>query len=74
MSDAFVYDWRFFVIKYLFLGVSLVAIGAPAMAQDEAAITVTATGTRIEVEDTGQAVTVIGLDEIEAMQLSLIHI
>ena len=38
------------------------------MAQDEANITVTATGTRIEVEDTGQAVTVIGEAEIEAVQ------
>ncbi|MWV28374.1 TonB-dependent receptor domain-containing protein [Aurantiacibacter rhizosphaerae] len=54
--------------KYLFLGVSLAAVATPALAQDEAAITVTATGTRIEVEDTGQAVTVIGMEEIEAVQ------
>ncbi len=54
--------------KYLFLGVSLAAIAAPSVAQEEASITVTATGTRIEVEDTGQAVTVIGKDEIEAVQ------
>ncbi len=55
--------------KYLFFGVSLFAVSAPAVAQqDEASITVTATGTRIEVEDTGQAVTVIGTEEIEAVQ------
>lgn len=35
---------------------------------DETSITVTATGTRTEVEDTGQAVTVIGQAEIEAVQ------
>jgi len=35
---------------------------------DEERITVTATGTRIEVEDTGQAVTVIGEAEIAAVQ------
>ncbi len=35
---------------------------------DEATITVTATGTRSEVEDTGQSVTVIGEDEIESVQ------
>nr|WP_237392461.1 TonB-dependent receptor [Aurantiacibacter rhizosphaerae] len=52
----------------MFLGVSLAAVATPALAQDEAAITVTATGTRIEVEDTGQAVTVIGMEEIEAVQ------
>ena len=34
----------------------------------KATITVTATGTSIEVEDTGQAVTIIGRDEIEAVQ------
>lgn len=34
----------------------------------ETAITVTATGTRIEVEDTGQPVSVIGRSEIEAVQ------
>ena len=34
----------------------------------ETTITVTATGTRTEVEDTGQAVTVIGQSEIEAVQ------
>ncbi len=54
--------------KYLFFGVSLVVLSRPAFAQDEANITVTATGTRIEVEDTGQAVTVIGEAEIEAVQ------
>lgn len=35
---------------------------------EEAGITVTATGTRSEVEDTGQAVTVIGRQEIERVQ------
>lgn len=35
---------------------------------EETEITVTATGTRIEIEDTGQAVTVIGRDEIESVQ------
>ncbi|QWC55899.1 TonB-dependent receptor [Erythrobacter sp. 3-20A1M] len=68
--------------KYLILGVSLAAIAAPALAQppaqpdentdpyalEETEITVTATGTRIEVEDTGQPVTVIGRSEIESIQ------
>ncbi|QZH74387.1 MAG: TonB-dependent receptor [Erythrobacter sp.] len=69
--------------KYLFFGVSLAALSAvPAVAQeesdvvtiadvirtDEATITVTATGTRIEVEDTGQAITVLGEDEIRSLQ------
>ncbi len=35
---------------------------------DETEITVTATGTPIEIEDTGQPVTVIGRDEIDAVQ------
>lgn len=35
---------------------------------EETEITVTATGTRIELEDTGQAVTVIGQEEIESVQ------
>src|SRR5690348_3982706 len=35
---------------------------------DDIAITVTATGTRSEVEDTGQSVTVIGQAEIDAVQ------
>ena len=35
---------------------------------EETEITVTATGTRIELEDTGQPVTVIGEDEIESVQ------
>jgi len=34
----------------------------------EESITVTATGTRIELEDTGQAITVIGEDEIQSLQ------
>ncbi len=66
--------------KYLFLGASLAVLAHPALAQDEPApspgnrlpaessITVTATGTRIELEDTGQAVTVIGEAEIKAVQ------
>ncbi len=37
-------------------------------AVDETGITVTATGVRSEIEDTGQAVTVIGRDAIEAVQ------
>ncbi|MFB0611056.1 TonB-dependent receptor plug domain-containing protein [Aurantiacibacter poecillastricola] len=69
------------VLKYLFSGVSLAVIAVPAIAQEEPlmidmgsaripeeTITVTATGTRIELEDTGQAITVIGEDEIEAVQ------
>ena len=64
--------------KYLFLLAS--AIASPLSAQDEetistaawripeTTITVTATGTRSEVEDTGQAVTVSGRDEIVAVQ------
>ncbi|VVT12598.1 TonB-dependent receptor plug domain-containing protein [Erythrobacter sp. EC-HK427] len=71
------------MVKYLFIGVSLVAIASPAMAQeedefdtvtladpalDEATITVTATGTRTEIEDSGQAITVIGEEEIAALQ------
>lgn len=35
---------------------------------EETEITVTATGTRIELEDTGQPVTVIGTEEIESVQ------
>lgn len=35
---------------------------------EETEITVTATGTRIELEDTGQAVTVIGEEEIQSIQ------
>jgi vitamin B12 transporter len=53
--------------KYLFFGV-LVAMSAPAWAQDEAAITVTATGVPGAVESTGQPVTVIGREEIDAVQ------
>ena len=72
--------------KYLFFGVSLAAIAAPAMAQDECqgqdcepvytaafataeeAITVTATGTRGDVSASGQAISVIGAEEIAAVQ------
>lgn len=67
--------------KYLFI-VSSILVSAPALAQGEedtivliherpipeTSITVTATGTRTEVEDTGQPVTVIGQAEIEAVQ------
>lgn len=66
--------------NHLIFGTSILALSAPLAAQDSATdpygqfrpaeteITVTATGTRIEVEDTGQPVTVIGQDEIESVQ------
>lgn len=57
--------------NYLFFGVSLFAFAGPLAAQqfaEEETITVTATGTRSEVEDTGQSVTVIGEAEIESVQ------
>ncbi|AKQ43258.2 TonB-denpendent receptor [Aurantiacibacter atlanticus] len=67
--------------KYLFFSVSFAALAIPAAAQDgsgtlasdsvssaETNITVTATGTRIELEDTGQQVTIIGEEEIRAVQ------
>ena len=62
--------------KYLFLVSSFLAFPAVAQssddfelpAADETGITVTATGVRSEVEDTGQAVTVIDREEIEAVQ------
>jgi vitamin B12 transporter len=68
--------------KYLFSSVSLAVFASPLAAQvaddtitlegiravDEATITVTATGTRIEVEDTGMAVTVLGEGEIASVQ------
>lgn len=53
--------------KRLFLS-TLVALGSPAWAQDETAITVTATGLPSAIEDTGQPVTVIGREEIDAVQ------
>jgi len=55
--------------KYLFLGVSF-GLSIPAAAQDrpDTEITVTATGVAIPVENTGQPVTVIGRDEIDAVQ------
>jgi vitamin B12 transporter len=56
-----------FVYKYLFSGI-LVAMVSPAWAQDEIEITVTATGTPIGIDATGQPVTVIDRDEIEAVQ------
>ena len=68
--------------NYLIIGVSLAALSTPLAAQEqeegagsfsefrpeETQITVTATGTRIELEDTGQPVTVIGEEEIESVQ------
>ena len=70
--------------KYLLFSVSVAALAAPASAQEcepdcpriitssyrtpEEAITVTATGTRGDVSASGQAITVIGEDEIEAVQ------
>ncbi len=56
--------------KYLFLSVSSFVFSSPAVAQgaDEATITVTATGTRSDVNASGQAITVIGEGEIEAVQ------
>jgi len=53
--------------KYLFLIASLV-IGSSASAQDAGQITVTATGTPLAVDDSGQPVTVIGGEEIDAVQ------
>jgi vitamin B12 transporter len=54
--------------KYLFL-LSSVLVSQPLSAQvSDTQITVTATGSRSEVEDTGQSVTVIGQDEIDAVQ------
>jgi vitamin B12 transporter len=52
--------------KYLFLAASLTMV-SPAAGQ-ETEITVTATGTPTELEDTGQPVTVIGRDEVDAVQ------
>lgn len=63
--------------KFLIIGMSFVALAAPAAAQSqedepgrtgEDAITVTATGTRGTVVASGQAITVIGQQEIEAVQ------
>ncbi|WP_374405155.1 TonB-dependent receptor plug domain-containing protein [Pelagerythrobacter sp.] len=65
--------------NHLIIGTALTALAAPLAAQDSAGtfsefrpeetqITVTATGTRIELEDTGQPITVIGEDEIESVQ------
>lgn len=65
--------------KYLFL-IGSFLVSQPLCAQEEGTllpiadpipettITVTATGTRSEIEDTGQAVTVIGEEEIEQVQ------
>ena len=69
--------------NHLIIGASIAALSAPLAAQEqeeqganpyaefqpeETQITVTATGTRIELEDTGQPVTVIGEEEIESVQ------
>ncbi|GGD96187.1 TonB-dependent receptor [Tsuneonella deserti] len=54
--------------KYLFF-LSTLLVSAPLAAQsEETAITVTATGTRSEIEDTGQPVTIIGQAEIDEVQ------
>jgi vitamin B12 transporter len=53
--------------KYLIFGITF-AISAPAFAQDQTESTVTATGSPTEVVETGQPVTVIGRDEIDAVQ------
>nr|WP_243414971.1 TonB-dependent receptor [Altererythrobacter segetis] len=53
--------------KYLIFGLSF-ATSTPAVAQDREEITITATGAPIDVEDTGQPVTLIGRDEIDAVQ------
>jgi len=45
-----------------------ITLASHSIEDGEETITVTATGTRIELEDTGQAVTVIGEGEIEAVQ------
>ena len=56
------------MLKYLFF-LSSALVAQPLLAQvSDTEITVTATGTRSEVEDTGQPVTVIGQDEIDAVQ------
>lgn len=56
--------------NYLFLS-SCAALAAPLSAQDSAkvpVITVTATGTPVELEDTGQPVSIISREEIELVQ------
>ncbi|NCP18845.1 MAG: TonB-dependent receptor [Erythrobacter sp.] len=69
---------------FLFFGVSFLGLAPPAFAQDtaeatataeiadfrvpEERLTITVTGNPSEVEDTGQPVTVIGTDEIAAIQ------
>jgi vitamin B12 transporter len=56
------------MFKYLFF-LSSALVAQPLLAQvADTEITVTATGTRSEVEDTGQPVTVIGQEEIDAVQ------
>ncbi|MXO90598.1 TonB-dependent receptor [Altererythrobacter aquaemixtae] len=70
--------------KHLLLSTCFAAVASPALAQDpcdepgavctaawkidDDVITVTATGNASEVEDTGQAVTIIGREEIEEVQ------
>src|SRR3990167_6794265 len=54
--------------KFLFL-LGSACLASPLAAQDDdTGITVTATGARGNVTDTGQSVTVIGEDEIDAVQ------
>jgi vitamin B12 transporter len=54
--------------KFLFI-LGSVCVASPLAAQDgETSITVTATGARGNVTDTGQSITVIGEDEIDAVQ------
>lgn len=68
-------------MKYLFLLGAALVVSTPAMAQDDAqiidlgyqgrddnVITVTATGSAIRVDQAGQPVSVIGADEIDAVQ------
>ncbi len=68
-------------MRRFLLSLSCAIVSVPALAQetkssgdfsefsiDQKQITVTATGNRSEVEDTGQAVTIIGRDEIEQVQ------
>ena len=56
------------MFKYLFL-LSSALVAQPLLAQvSDVEITVTATGARSEIEDTGQSVTVIAQDEIDAVQ------
>ncbi|MDE8651399.1 TonB-dependent receptor plug domain-containing protein [Novosphingobium album (ex Liu et al. 2023)] len=68
-------------MKYLFYLCSALAVATPVLAQgsadevliadrriDDTAITVVATGSRLDVGETGQSVSVIGADEIASVQ------